>query len=171
MEHIRSNQKKKANALSKLSSMTFEHLTKEAKSIIKEIHEGFCGFNAEPCSMVVNVTKQGYYWPSMYKDAAKMIQDCTQCQAYSTMARASNNNATTINSTLTFSHWGINILRPLPTAPGSLKFLAIADEQSTKWVEAKPLTIANGRQTENFVWEHIICSFRVPQTITSKDNK
>ncbi|GJS28600.1 reverse transcriptase domain-containing protein [Tanacetum coccineum] len=29
MEHIRSNQKNKANALSKLASMTFEHLTKE----------------------------------------------------------------------------------------------------------------------------------------------
>ncbi|GJS28599.1 reverse transcriptase domain-containing protein [Tanacetum coccineum] len=92
-------------------------------------------------------------------------------KAYSTMARAPNNNATTVNSTWTFSHWGINILRPLPTTPGSLKFLAIAVEQSTKWVEAKPLTTSNRRQTENFVWEHIICSFGVPQIITLKDNK
>ncbi|GJV85189.1 reverse transcriptase domain-containing protein [Tanacetum coccineum] len=46
---------------------------------------------------------------------------------------------------------------PLPMAPGNLKFLAIALEHSTKWVEAKPLTTANGRQTEKFIWEHVIC--------------
>ncbi|GJT58641.1 reverse transcriptase domain-containing protein [Tanacetum coccineum] len=56
-------------------------------------------------------------------------------------------------------------------APGSLKFLAIAVEHSTKWVEAKPLTIENGRQAEKFIWEHVICRFKVPQTITSKNEK
>ncbi|GJW19588.1 reverse transcriptase domain-containing protein [Tanacetum coccineum] len=66
---------------------------------------------------------------------------------------------------------GLNILEPLPTAPGSIKFLAIAVQHSTKWAEAKPLTKVNGRQLEKFVWEHIICKFGVPQTITSKDKK
>ncbi|GKC84163.1 reverse transcriptase domain-containing protein, partial [Tanacetum coccineum] len=46
----------------------------QAKNVIQEIHEGSCGFNAEPCSMVVKVMKQGYYWPSMYRDAAEAIQ-------------------------------------------------------------------------------------------------
>ncbi|GJR49632.1 reverse transcriptase domain-containing protein [Tanacetum coccineum] len=85
----------------------------QAESIIEEIHESSYRFNAEPRSMVVKVTKQGYYWPSMYKDAAKKIQDCTQCQAYSTTRKALRNDAITISSTWPFSHWGINILRPL----------------------------------------------------------
>ncbi|GJT24218.1 reverse transcriptase domain-containing protein [Tanacetum coccineum] len=181
IEHIPRNQNKKADAMSKLESMTFEHLTKEvlvevlakssisdkevsmieaekgenwmtsiyeylisgllpkdpkearkAESIIEEIHEGSCGFNTEPHSMVVKVTKQGYYWPSMYKDAAKKIQDYTQCQAYSTTRKASSNDAITIGSTWSFIHWGINILGPLPVALINLKFLAIAVEHSTK---------------------------------------
>ncbi|GKB97334.1 hypothetical protein Tco_0983471, partial [Tanacetum coccineum] len=34
----------------------------QTENIIKEIHEGSYGFNAKPCSMVVRITKQGYYW-------------------------------------------------------------------------------------------------------------
>ncbi|GKC15962.1 reverse transcriptase domain-containing protein, partial [Tanacetum coccineum] len=39
--------------------------------VIKEIHEGSRSFNTKPRSMVVRITKQGYYWPSMHKDNCK----------------------------------------------------------------------------------------------------
>nr|GEU54316.1 reverse transcriptase domain-containing protein [Tanacetum cinerariifolium] len=52
----------------------------QTNKIIKEIHEGSCGFNVEPRSMVVRITKQGYYWPSMHMEAAKIIQDCNKCK-------------------------------------------------------------------------------------------
>ncbi|GJR61113.1 reverse transcriptase domain-containing protein, partial [Tanacetum coccineum] len=41
--------------------------------IVKEVHEGSCGFNTEPWSMVVRITKQGYYWPLMHQDATKVL--------------------------------------------------------------------------------------------------
>nr|GEX54277.1 uncharacterized mitochondrial protein AtMg00810-like [Tanacetum cinerariifolium] len=40
-------------------------------------------------------------------------------------------------------------------APGGFKFLAIAIEHSTKWVEAKPLTIINERHAERFIWDYV----------------
>ncbi|GJT60399.1 reverse transcriptase domain-containing protein [Tanacetum coccineum] len=58
-------------------------------------------------------------------------------------------------SVWSFSHWGVNILRPLPIAPGGFKFLAIAVEHYTKWVEAKPMTTISGRHAERFVWEYV----------------
>ncbi|GJS05029.1 reverse transcriptase domain-containing protein [Tanacetum coccineum] len=67
IEHIQRNKNKKADERSKLASMTFEHLTKE---VLVEVLAN--RFNEEPRSMVVKVTKQGYYWPAMYKDAAKV---------------------------------------------------------------------------------------------------
>ncbi|GJX39003.1 reverse transcriptase domain-containing protein, partial [Tanacetum coccineum] len=47
----------------------------QTDDIVKEVHKGSCGFNVEPRSMVVRITKQGYYWPSMHRDAAKILQD------------------------------------------------------------------------------------------------
>ncbi|GJT24024.1 reverse transcriptase domain-containing protein [Tanacetum coccineum] len=51
----------------------------QADEIIKEVHEGSYGFNVEPRSMVVRITKQGYYWPSMHRDATNVLQDCEKC--------------------------------------------------------------------------------------------
>ncbi|GJX16350.1 reverse transcriptase domain-containing protein [Tanacetum coccineum] len=74
------------------------------KTLFKKYTKGSGGFNAEPRSMVVKVTKQGFYWPLMYRDVAETIQDCTQCQTYSTAARACRSyelhqNATVSNPT------------------------------------------------------------------------
>nr|GEV69919.1 hypothetical protein [Tanacetum cinerariifolium] len=116
IEHVRRNQNKKVDALRKLASMTFEHLTKEVlvevlvkrsidekevlrieikeeesriipsttppqtNDVIKDIHEGSYGFNAKPRLMVVRITKQGYYWPSMHRDVSRVIQDCEKCK-------------------------------------------------------------------------------------------
>nr|GEU80405.1 reverse transcriptase [Tanacetum cinerariifolium] len=52
----------------------------QTDKIIKEIHEGSCGFNVKPRAMVVRITKQGYYWPSMHREAAKTIQDATSAR-------------------------------------------------------------------------------------------
>ncbi|GJY64874.1 reverse transcriptase domain-containing protein [Tanacetum coccineum] len=109
----------------------------QAKTLFKKYMRVPCGFNANLRSCL-NYT-------SMYRDAAETIQDCTRCQTYSTAARMPNNDITMVNNTWPFSHWGINIVRPLLTDPESLKFFAIAVKHFTKWVEAKPLTTANGR--------------------------
>nr|GEV76225.1 hypothetical protein [Tanacetum cinerariifolium] len=52
----------------------------QTDDIIKHVHEGSCGFNAEPRSMVVRIIKKGYYWPLMHRDAAKVLQDCEKCK-------------------------------------------------------------------------------------------
>ena len=56
---------------------------------------------------------------------------------------------------------------PLPEAQNKKKFLVVAIDYFTKWVEAKPLATTNGDQMKKFVWEHIICRFGIPHTIVS----
>nr|GEU64160.1 hypothetical protein [Tanacetum cinerariifolium] len=100
--------------------------------VIKEIHEGSCGFNTEPLSMVVRITKQGYYWPSMHRDVARIIQNYEKWKEQYTVRKRTKIRAIADGNVRPFSHWGVSILGPLPTAPGGLKFLAIAIEHSTK---------------------------------------
>jgi hypothetical protein len=38
-----------------------------------------------------------------------------------------------------FAWWGIDLLGPFPKAPGQLKYLVVAIDYSTKWIEAEPL--------------------------------
>jgi len=37
------------------------------------------------------------------------------------------------------ARWGIDIVGPLPTAPGNFKYAAVAVEYFSKWIEAKAL--------------------------------
>nr|GEX24553.1 reverse transcriptase domain-containing protein [Tanacetum cinerariifolium] len=60
---------KKADALSKIASTSFAHLSKQADYVMKEIHEGSCSMHAEPRSVVAKAIRLGYYWPKMHKDA------------------------------------------------------------------------------------------------------
>ncbi|GJS66470.1 reverse transcriptase domain-containing protein [Tanacetum coccineum] len=104
--------------------------------IVKEIHEGSRGFNTEPQSMVEQ----------------------------SAIRKIAENSAITAGSVWSFSHWGVNILGPLPTALRGFKFLAIAVEHSTKLVESKHMTTISGRHAERFVWEYVVTQSFSPIT-------
>nr|GFA31550.1 hypothetical protein [Tanacetum cinerariifolium] len=139
IEHVRRNQNKRANALSKLALMTFEHLTKEVlvevltkrsikeKEVLKEDQNPGATIQANLRkdvqkillhAMAPLITKQGYYWPSMHKEVAKSIQDYEKCKEQSAIRKAGTSMAITAGSTLPFSHWRIHILGSLPMAPG-----------------------------------------------------
>ena len=58
---------------------------------------------------------------------------------------------TTITSPWPFAQWGIDIVDPLPLGKSQVKFLLVAIDYFTKWVEAEALaTIAEAR-IQNFV--------------------
>ncbi|GJY38693.1 reverse transcriptase domain-containing protein [Tanacetum coccineum] len=143
----------------------------QAKNIIKEVHEGSCGMHSGPRSVVSKITRLGYYWPSMHKDAKELIQKCEACQIYSSVPRKPKQEMTSIMSAWPFSQWGIDIVGPLPTAPGGARFLVVAIDYFTKWVEAKPLISTTRKHMEKFVWEHIVCRFGRPQAIISDNGK
>ncbi|GKD23052.1 reverse transcriptase domain-containing protein [Tanacetum coccineum] len=144
---------------------------RQAKNIIKEVHEGLCGMHLGPRSVVSKITRLGYYWSSMHKDAKELIQKCEACQIYSSVPRKPKQEMTSIMLAWPFSQWGINIVGPLPTAPGGARFLVIAIDHFTKGVEAKPLISTTGKYMEKFIWEHIVCRSGRPKEIILDNGK
>ncbi|GKC99761.1 reverse transcriptase domain-containing protein [Tanacetum coccineum] len=59
----------------------------QANYVIREIHEGSCSMHAGPRSVVAKAIRTGYYWPTMDKDARKVIQECQDCQVYRPVPR------------------------------------------------------------------------------------
>lgn len=52
-----------------------------------------------------------------------------------------------------------------------MRFLIVAVDYFSKWVEAKPVVKITGQQVKRFVWENIVCRFGVPEEITSDNGK
>ncbi|GKA13009.1 reverse transcriptase domain-containing protein [Tanacetum coccineum] len=76
-----------------------------------------------------------------------------------------------ITSPWPFYKWGIDIAGPFPEGPGKVKFLIVAMDYFTKWIEAKPVATITGNQVKKFVWENIVCRFGLPREIISDNGK
>ncbi|GKA58105.1 reverse transcriptase domain-containing protein [Tanacetum coccineum] len=70
---------------------------------------------------------------------------------------------------------GIDIAGPFPEGPGKVKFLIVAMDYFTKWIEAKAVstitTLAISQKVKKFVWDNIVCRFGLPGEIVSDNGK
>jgi hypothetical protein len=80
----------------------------------------------------------GYYWPTLFKDAHVYYKSCDVCQAYA--------QRSTVNGFLhpipplgPFEKWGIDLMGPLPMNRRGHRFIVIATDCLTKFVEVRAL--------------------------------
>jgi hypothetical protein len=53
--------------------------------------------------------------------------------------------------------WGLDLLGPLPPAQGNLKYVVVAVEYFSKWIEAKPLaTITSFHRSKVLLAKHCL---------------
>ncbi|XP_022888952.1 uncharacterized protein LOC111404368 [Olea europaea var. sylvestris] len=67
-----------------------------------------------------------------------------------------------------FEQWGVDILGPFSLARGQLKFVAVAVEYFTKWVEAEPLATISEPKLRSFIWKFVICRFGIPKDLRTR---
>lgn len=61
----------------------------------------------------------------------------------------------------------MDLVGPLPRAPGQRKFLIVAINYFSKWVEAEPLVTIATEKVKQFIWRSIICRYNVPESIVT----
>jgi hypothetical protein len=71
-----------------------------------------------------------------------------------------------IQPTWPLQRWGLDLLGPLPPAQGNLKYVVVAVQYFSKWIEAKPLATITSVTVQKFFWQNIVCRFGVPKAIT-----
>ncbi|GJR74534.1 reverse transcriptase domain-containing protein [Tanacetum coccineum] len=143
----------------------------QADYVIQEIHEGSCDMYAGPRSVVAKAMRSGYYWPTMHRDARDMIRKCKGCRIHRPVPRHPQQPLTPITAPWPFYKWGIDIASPFPEGPGKVKFLIVAMDYFTKWIEAKVVATISGSQVKKFVWDNIVCRFGLPREIISENGK
>ncbi|KAL0427853.1 UNVERIFIED_CONTAM: hypothetical protein Slati_2960100 [Sesamum latifolium] len=76
----------------------------------------------------------------------------------------------TMLSPCPFAQWGIDIVGPFPLARQK-KFLLVAIDYFTKWVEAEPLSRITETKVMKFIWRNLICRFGLPREIISDNGR
>jgi hypothetical protein len=138
----------------------------EGIELMKEIHVGLCGSHIGSRPLLGKVFRQGFYWPKAASDAADLVQKCENCQKYARDQKQPSSLTQLIQPTWPLQRWGLDLLGPLPPAQGNLKYVVVAVEYFSKWIEAKPLATITSVTVQKFFWQNIVCHFGVPKATT-----
>ncbi|XP_050877297.1 uncharacterized protein LOC127081051, partial [Lathyrus oleraceus] len=111
---------------------------READLLIKEVHEGSFGTHANGHAMAKKILRAGYYWLTMESD----------CFSYP------------------FSMWGIDMIGAIePKASNGHRFILVAIDYFTKWVEAASYANVTKQVVARFLKKEIICRYGIPSRI------
>ena len=135
--------------------------------ILEELHEGICGSHTGGRSLSHRAITQGYWWPSMQKEAHKYMKKCDQCQRFVPNIHQPGGTLDLLSSPWPFVQWGLDILGPFPKAVGNKRFLLVGMDSFTKWVEAELLASIRDVDAKKFIWKSIVTRFGVPHTLIS----
>ncbi|GKB61258.1 reverse transcriptase domain-containing protein [Tanacetum coccineum] len=111
----------------------------QANYVIREVHMGSCKMHDGPRQVVAKAMNLGYYWPSMHRDATELIKACDDCQVHESVPKLRKAEMILVTSAWPFMKWGMDIVGPLAEGPERVKYLIMANDYFTKWMEAKPL--------------------------------
>jgi hypothetical protein len=140
----------------------------EAKKMMSEVHDGLCGAPQSPYRMKWVIRKTGCYWPTMLEDCFEYYNGCQDYQKLENIQRVSASALNPIIKPWPFRGWGIDLISQInPLSSKGHKFVLLATDYFTKWVEAIPLKKVTLQNMVEFVKEHIIYKFGIPVTITT----
>jgi hypothetical protein len=104
----------------------------------------------------------------MLEDCFEYYKGCQDCQKFGNIQRVPASALNPIIKPWPFRGWGIDLIGQInPPSSKGHKFVLLAIDYFTKWVDVVPLKKVTSENMVEFVKEHIICRFGIPQTITT----
>jgi transposase InsO family protein len=106
----------------------------------------------------------------MQKDAVMYVKKCDKCQRFFPSVYQSAGELNPLVSPWPFAQWGMDLVGPLPRVTGNRRWLIVATDYFTKWVEAEPLANIRDKDSIKFVWKNIFTRFGIPKAIISDND-
>ncbi|MCI32341.1 hypothetical protein A2U01_0053554, partial [Trifolium medium] len=104
----------------------------------------------------------------MAKNCFEFAKGCNGCQRHASIHRVPANELHTIVKPWPFRGWALELIGQIyPPSSQGHKFILVAIDYFSKWVEAIPLREAKQSDVIKFINDHIVCRFGIPQTLTT----
>ncbi|GJZ83136.1 reverse transcriptase domain-containing protein [Tanacetum coccineum] len=122
---------------------------KEALDILEASHNRPAGGHHDANLTAKKVFDACFFWPTIYKDAHELVKNCDSCQRQGKISQRDEMPQKSIQVCEIFNIWGIDFMGPFPSSRGN-KYILVAVDYLSKWVEAKVLPTNDAR---------VVCEF------------
>ncbi|GJY49581.1 reverse transcriptase domain-containing protein [Tanacetum coccineum] len=129
---------------------------KEALDILEACHNGPTGGHHGANLTAKKVFDAGFFWPTIYKDAHELVKIFDSCQRQGKISQRDEMPQNSIQVCEIFNVWGIDFMGPFPSSKGN-KYISMAVDYLSKWVEAKVLPTNDARVVCKFL--NLSCRF------------
>ncbi|GJY55969.1 reverse transcriptase domain-containing protein [Tanacetum coccineum] len=126
-------------------------------------HDGPTGGHHGANYTARKVFDSGFFWPTIYKDAHELVKNCNSCQHQGKISQRDEMPQNSIQVCEIFDVWGIDFMGPFPSSKGN-KYILVAVDYLSKWVEAKALPTNDARVVCKFL-KSLFARFGAPRAI------
>ena len=96
----------------------------DANCVLREVHEGVCGNHIGARALAGKFLRQGYYWPTMLRDATELVRKCKVCQEHAKISHLPSEPLTSVTSPWPFQQWGWTYWDPCPLEGANANLLS-----------------------------------------------
>ncbi|GJS81920.1 reverse transcriptase domain-containing protein [Tanacetum coccineum] len=132
---------------------------------LKLCHNGPTGGHHGANLTAKKIFDSGFFWPTIYKDAHEFVKNCDSCQRQGKTSQRDEMPQNSIQVCEIFDIWGIDFMGPFPSSRGN-KYILVAVDYLSKWVEAKALPTNDARVVCKFL-KSLFARFGAPRAIIS----
>nr|GEV43580.1 reverse transcriptase domain-containing protein [Tanacetum cinerariifolium] len=106
------------------------------------------------------VFDSGFYWPAIYRDAQYLVKNCDVSQHQGKISQRDEMPQNSIQVCEIFDVWGIDFMGSFSSSKGN-KYILVAVDYLSKWVEAKALPTNDARVVCKFL-KNLFARFGIP---------
>jgi hypothetical protein len=112
--------------------------------------------------------RAGYYWPCLFSDVCAYVKACDRCQRFAGKQQLKSLPLKPVVVTGPFQQWGLDFIGEIhPPSSNQHRWILVATDYFTKWIEAIPTRNANHTVIINFLYDHIFSRFGCPKRLVT----
>jgi len=140
------------------------------KQIIKTYHDGGLGSHMGIFKTLKKIQER-FYWPSMRQDITSYIGTCRTCQEIKISRLGKEGLMGEMRSKEPWERVHIDFQGPWVTSGEGNKYIIVAQDSFSKWIEIKAVEKIDAVTTANFLLNRFILKWGAPKELVSDNGK
>ncbi|KAL6458845.1 hypothetical protein MHYP_G00323170 [Metynnis hypsauchen] len=136
------------------------------QDVLKQMHDGPVGGHFGVDRTLARIRTR-YYWYQMREDVTLWCHTCTSCAAKARPSKKPQAPMGTVRVGAPMERIAIDLMGPMNETERHNRYILVAQDYFTKWVEAYPLPNDQAVTVAEVLMAEWVCRYRVPQTLHS----